>query len=164
MPHTETLPLLLKQLRLPTMQRRWQSQHKHALQDNWSMPQYLSVLCEEELAQRENLRLQRYLKEAKLPMGKTLEKFDFNACQVHQAEISHLAHDGQWLENAENLLLFGPSGTGKTHLAAALATLRCSGGSVCCSAQRQLSSSTYSRPNDNYNCHRHSLNSTSTHC
>jgi DNA replication protein DnaC len=120
MPHTETLPLLLKQLRLPTMQRRWQSQHKHALQDNWSMPQYLSVLCEEELAQRENLRLQRYLKEAKLPMGKTLEKFDFNACQVHQAQISHLAHDGQWLENAENLLLFGPSGTGKTHLAAAL--------------------------------------------
>jgi DNA replication protein DnaC len=120
MPHVETLPLLLKQLRLPTMQKRWQSLHQQALQDNWSMPRYLSVLCEEELAQRETVRLLRYLKEAKLPPGKTLEQFDFSACQVSQAQVARLAHDGQWLENAENVLLFGPSGTGKTHLAAAI--------------------------------------------
>ena len=76
MPHAETLPVLLKQLRLPTMQKRWQSLHRQALQDNWDMPRFLSVLCEEELAQRETQRLQRYLKEAKLPLSKTLEQFD----------------------------------------------------------------------------------------
>jgi len=120
MPHTEMLPLLLKQLHLPTIQKRWQSLHQQAMQDNWTMPRYLSVLCEEELAQRSNLRIQRCLTEAKLPLGKTLERFDFNACRVHQAKINYLSHDSQWLENAENLLLFGPSGTGKTHIAAAI--------------------------------------------
>lgn len=120
MSHPETLPLLLKQLRLPTMQRRWQSLHQQALSDHWDMPRFLSVLCEEELAQRETQRLQRYLKEAKLPLGKTLERFDFKASQAQPNHISHLAHSGEWLEKAENLLLFGPSGTGKTHLAAAI--------------------------------------------
>lgn len=120
MPQAETLPLLLKQLHLPTMQKRWQSLHQQALQEHWSMPEFLSLLCEEELAQRYAQRLQKHLKEAKLPLGKTLEQFDFTACKVHQARINHLAHDGLWLENAENLLLFGPSGTGKTHLAAAI--------------------------------------------
>ena len=120
MPHAETLPVLLKQLRLPTMQKRWQSLHQQALRDNWDMPRFLSVLCEEELAQRETQRLQRYLKEAKLPLGKTLEQFDFTLCEAQQNRITHLARDSEWLEQAENLLLFGPSGTGKTHLAAAI--------------------------------------------
>ena len=120
MPHAETLPVLLKQLRLPTMQKRWQSLHQQALSDNWDMPRFLSVLCEEELAQRETQRLQRHLKDAKLPPGKTLEQFDFKLCEVQQNRITHLAHSSEWLEQAENLLLFGPSGTGKTHLAAAI--------------------------------------------
>ena len=118
--HAETLPVLLKQLRLPTMQKRWQSLHQQALQDNWDMPRFLSVLCEEELAQRETQRLQRYLKEAKLPLGKSLEQFDFKSCEINQSQITHLAQDNQWLENAENTLFFGPSSTGKTHLAAAI--------------------------------------------
>lgn len=120
MPHAETLPVLLKQLRLPTMQKRWQSLHQQALSDNWDMPRFLSVLCEEELAQRETQRLQRYLKEAKLPPGKTLEQFNFKLCEAQQNQITHLARSGEWLEQAENLLLFGPSGTGKTHLATAI--------------------------------------------
>jgi DNA replication protein DnaC len=120
MPHAETLPILLKQLRLPIMRKRWQTLHQQALNDNLSMPEYLSCLCEEELAERENQRLQRYLKEAKLPLGKGMEQFNFHACQVSQSQISHLAHSSAWLESAENLLLFGPSGTGKTHLAAAI--------------------------------------------
>jgi len=120
MRHTETLPALLKQLRLPTMQKRWPALHEEALKNNWSMPRYLSSLCEEELALRESRRLQRRLKEAKLPQGKGLEQFDFSACQVKQSQITFLARSGEWLENAENLLLFGPSGTGKSHLAAAI--------------------------------------------
>ncbi|MCP4702032.1 MAG: ATP-binding protein [Gammaproteobacteria bacterium] len=124
MSHNETLPAQLKQLRLPTMQKRWQELLEPALKNNWSMPEYLSRLCEEELAQRETRRLQRRLKEARLPPGKGLEQFDFNACQVRQSQIIHLAHSGEWLENAENLLLFGPSGTGKTHLAAAIGYAR----------------------------------------
>ena len=52
----------LRQLRLPTMARRWSELHERALNDNWSMPDWLAALCSEELAQRDNQRLARYLK------------------------------------------------------------------------------------------------------
>ena len=56
-----------------------------------------------------------------MPVGKTLEHFDFEVCpQVKRQPIAELAHDAHWMERAENLLLFGPSGVGKTHLAAAI--------------------------------------------
>ena len=117
---TSALNDKLRQLRLPVMARRWYELHEQSLRDNWSMPQWLEALCAEELAQRDNQRLARYLKEAKLPPGKTLEHFDFDASQVKRERIVRLAQSSEWLEKNENLLLFGPSGVGKTHLAAAI--------------------------------------------
>ena len=110
----------LRQLRLPVMARRWRELHEQSLRDNRSMPDWLDALCAEELAQRDNQRLARYLKEAKLPPGKTLEHFDFGASQVKRERIVHLAQSPEWVDKSENLLLFGPSGVGKTHLAAAV--------------------------------------------
>ena len=121
MSNPATLPLLLKELRLTCMARQWEALLEHATAKHWTLAQYLSALCEHEVAHRQTERLKRYLKEAQLPVGKTLEHFDFAACpQVPPQPIAELAHQAHWVERADNLLLFGPSGVGKTHLAAAI--------------------------------------------
>jgi DNA replication protein DnaC len=62
------------------------------------------------------------LSEAQLPNAKTLANFDFSHCpKLNAAPLMQLAADSSWLERAENLLLFGASGVGKTHLAGAVA-------------------------------------------
>jgi DNA replication protein DnaC len=121
MTHAATLPLLLRQLRLPTMAACWQELDERARDQHWSMPQALATLCEYELAERERRRLARHLHEARLPASKTLENFDFEAARgVHRGALTTLACESAWIEQAHNLLLFGPSGVGKSHLAAAI--------------------------------------------
>jgi len=121
MADSTALPTLLKALRLPTMAQQWEALQSEALQAGWSFSDYLAVLCEQELAERESKRLARHLKQSMLPSGKTLPHFDFQACpQLNPATVGQLAGDVGWLERAENLLIFGPSGVGKTHLAAAI--------------------------------------------
>jgi len=116
-----TLPLLLKQLRLTTMGRLWEAMALRAEEGRWTLGQYLAALCEEELLERERRRLERYLKESRLPPAKTLAHLNFDAApSLPRQQILALAQDASWVERAENLLLFGPSGVGKTHIAAAI--------------------------------------------
>lgn len=116
-----TLPLLLRQLRLPTMAGCCEEVTEHAVTRGWSVAATLATLCEYELAERERRRLGRHLKEARLPTGKTLEAFDFQAIDgADRNQLSTLACETSWIEQARNLLLFGPSGVGKSHLAAAI--------------------------------------------
>jgi len=121
MPEVASLPRLLTELRLGAMRRQWEGMERSALERHWTHGEFLAALCEQELAHRHSRRLARHLKEARLPPTKTLERFDFTACPgVQAARLTHFAHYPDWVERAENLLLFGPSGTGKTHLAAAI--------------------------------------------
>lgn len=121
MTHAATLPLLLRQLRLPTMAACWEEVDARAQEQLWSMPQTLATLCEYELAERERRRLARHLHEARLPSAKTLESFDFQATPgAHRGTLTQLACESRWVDQAHNLLLFGPSGVGKSHLAAAI--------------------------------------------
>ena len=72
------------------------------------------------MSRRQN-RIQRRFKESGLPPGKTLDTFDFSACQsINAAHITALANNLDWVQHANNLIIFGPSGVGKTHLASAL--------------------------------------------
>jgi len=121
MANPATLPILLKELHLSCLASQWERLQEQALANHWPLAQYLTVLCENEVAHRQSLRLQRYLKESHLPATKTLSQFDFSVCaQINPAQIAHLAQNADWVERADNLLLFGPSGVGKTHLAAAI--------------------------------------------
>ncbi|SFC91128.1 DNA replication protein DnaC [Thiohalospira halophila DSM 15071] len=116
-----TLPLLLRQLRLASMARHVDDVREQATQQGWGLEQTLATLCEHELAERERRRLERHLKEARLPPGKTLASFD---CEVLdkavRSRLTALATDTTWVTQAHNLLLFGPSGVGKSHMAAAI--------------------------------------------
>ncbi len=121
MPHTVTLPLLLKQLKLTTMGRHWERLLLQAEQDGWNGAEYLAALCELELAERHRRRIARQSAESRLPAGKSLASFDFTqipALSVGQFEA--LAGTADWTRQSRNVLLFGPSGVGKTHLGAAI--------------------------------------------
>ena len=73
------------------------------------------------LAERARRRVERHLVEARLPPGKTLDTFDFNAVpMLSKAHVMALASGDTWLAKGANLLLFGPPGSGKSHVAAAL--------------------------------------------
>ena len=121
MPNPATLPLLLKELRLSAIARSWENVVHTAQEKSWSYERCLATLCEQEIAARYSKRIHRYLKEAKLPAGKTLATFDFKyAKSVNMAHIQALAENSSWLDKAENLIIFGPSGVGKSHIAAAI--------------------------------------------
>jgi DNA replication protein DnaC len=121
MPNPETLPLLLRELRLSTIARILEDTLKNAEEKKWSYEKCLCVLCEQEIASRYSKRISRYLKDSKLPAGKTLATFDFKcAASVNMPQIMALAENSSWIEKSENLIMFGPSGVGKSHLAAAI--------------------------------------------
>jgi DNA replication protein DnaC len=118
---TARLPLLLTELRLPTIARLWPAITEQADREGWPAGRTLAALFEHEVAERAQRRTQRQLLEAHLPPGKTLDTFDFAAVpMISKARIAALAQGDSWLETGTNILAFGPPGTGKSHLAAAL--------------------------------------------
>ena len=122
MPNTVTLPLLLKQLNLSSMLAHYDEQAKIAEEKHWHYTEYLSVLSSMEAANRQQRRILRHTRESKLPPGKTLDAFDFKqASSLNAAHIRALAENTSWVNHANNLVIFGPSGVGKTHLACAIA-------------------------------------------
>jgi DNA replication protein DnaC len=121
MAHSAALPLMLRQLKLASMARHWQPLLEQAQRHGWDSARYLSALCEQELAERDRRRIARYAKESCLPVGKSLGSFAFaEVPALARGQIEALAATGDWTRQAHNVLLFGPSGVGKTHLAAAI--------------------------------------------
>lgn len=118
---TARLPLLLSELRLPTVARLWPEFAERADREAWPAARLLATLAELEVAERAQRRIQRHLQEARLPPGKTLDGFEFAAVpMLSRAQIVALAAGDGWLAKGTNILAFGPPGSGKTHVAAAL--------------------------------------------
>lgn len=115
------LPLQLKELRLSMFQKEWPKTQELATKNNWGHSQYLSYLCSLELQNRQTTRITRRVKESRLPKDKTLSSFDFKANPgVKADQINALSDSDSWVKKANNIIIFGPSGVGKTHLAAAI--------------------------------------------
>ncbi|EBM3801884.1 DUF815 domain-containing protein [Salmonella enterica] len=116
-----TLERLLRRLRLTRMASEWHNQEKRALAEGWTPSRYLLSLCSEEATHRESERLRRYVKDARLPVGKTLAEYDFGQVpELNAAQVRQLCETTDWVDSGENVLLFGASGLGKSHLAAAI--------------------------------------------
>ena len=115
------LELLLTELRLPAVKQTWKKLAEQSDKEGWPAARFLAALAEHEVAERGRRRIERHLVEARLPVGKTLATFDFEAVpMVSKAQVTALAAGDTWLEKGANVLLFGPPGAGKSHLAAAI--------------------------------------------
>jgi DNA replication protein DnaC len=113
--------LLLAELRLPAIKLIWADLAAQADKEGWPAARFLAALAEHEMAERARRRIERHLAEAKLPVGKTLDTFDFDAVpMISKAQVMALAAGDSWLEKGANLIALGPPGGGKSHLAAAL--------------------------------------------
>lgn len=118
---TARLTLALNDLRLPAIKVVWPDFAARADKEGWPAARFLAALAEHEMAERARRRIERHLNEARLPPGKTLDTFDFNAVpMISKAQVMALAAGDTWLEKGANLLMFGPPGGGKSHLAVAL--------------------------------------------
>jgi DNA replication protein DnaC len=118
----------LKALRLPTVGAECEKVAAQAATDNVDHLTYLLQLLELELLDREKRAADRRLKAAKFPTIKTLENFDFaQRPSVNKVLIAELARC-EWIDKRENLLMIGNPGTGKSHLATALAAQACAKG------------------------------------
>ena len=82
------LGLSLSELRLPTIKAVWLDLAERADKEGWPAARFLATLAEHEMAERARRRIERHLDEARLPPGKTLNTFDFEAVpMVSKAQI-----------------------------------------------------------------------------
>ena len=109
-----------KALRLPTIAQVAEDALATAQREDWPLETFLQHLLEQEMAGRRERRITRLLKAAHFPPGKTLQTFDQKRLPLRiRRQIPQLC-EGEFIERAENILVFGLPGTGKTHLVAAL--------------------------------------------
>lgn len=115
----------LKQLKLPTMNKEHASIAATCSEEGCDYQTYLLRLAERELIDREKRAAERRIKAARFPVIKTLDTFAFSAQpSINEALVRELASGG-YIDQRQNVLLVGNSGTGKTHLACALAFTAC---------------------------------------
>lgn len=110
----------LRELRLPGIKEHYQEVLEQAETENMSYEDFLLRLLNYERDARASRRIERLLKEAKLPLGKTFAEFELNQLPVKVRQKIKTLRDGEFLERNENVLAFGKPGTGKTHVLAAL--------------------------------------------
>jgi len=115
-----SLKTLLKALKLPTIASQYEDIAAKATSDGWTYQNYLGHLLELEAEHRRVKRISRYLKQSKLPSGKTLATLDLKCLPSKVAQTLPNLCDGGFVGRTENILAFGNPGTGKSHLVCAI--------------------------------------------
>jgi DNA replication protein DnaC len=110
---------LLKLSRMREVYTSWITQ---AEQEHLGYGEFLDELLSEEVLGRQENQIRRKLKAAGFPFAATLEGFDFSLRPELKRAVMVRFFDSAFIEKAGGLILIGPSGTGKTHLAVALGT------------------------------------------
>lgn len=115
----------LKALKLSGMLESLELRIMEAQNNQLAFTELLSMILTDELEARQNRKLQRLIAHAHLESGKTLETFDFSCNHSLNATLIRELATCHFIENGENIFFLGPTGTGKTHLAHAIAHKAC---------------------------------------
>ena len=110
----------LRSLHLPAFVAQHSAIAAMAANDGWSYDRFLHELCRLELEQRDERRRQKLLAASRLPREKTLQAFERKRLKRAVDQQFAALRDGDFLARSENVLVFGPPGSGKTHLLCAL--------------------------------------------
>jgi DNA replication protein DnaC len=111
----------LRELHLPTVRQCYQNSAIQAQNESLSYEQFLFEIIEKEVIDRRNNKVERLLKQSKLPLEKNLGSFDLKRLPQPIIQQLNVLLEGSFLDRQENLLIFGNSGSGKTHAVSALA-------------------------------------------
>jgi DNA replication protein DnaC len=119
-PLASKLAYLTRVLKTPTIGRTWETLADQARADNWSHEEYLATVLERQVADRESAGAMMRIRTAHFPAIKTLEDFNLDHLpSLRRDVLAHLA-TATFVPKAENVVLLGPPGIGKTHIAIAL--------------------------------------------
>jgi DNA replication protein DnaC len=110
----------LKELHLPAMRSGFEEQARQAQQESQSYERYLLSLTERELQARRDRRIERLLRESRLPPGKDLQALDLKRLPPKAVQQIRALADGTFADRRENVLAFGNPGAGKTHVLSAI--------------------------------------------
>lgn len=112
---------MLKRLHLPTVRRLYAELEVRVEEEEMSHRDYLAVLMAEEIAHRAQTRVQRSVRKAKFPFLGTIEDFDFTFQTSVRLQLLGSFLGPELVTEGRSLILSGPTGTGKTRLAIAIA-------------------------------------------
>lgn len=113
--------VLLRQLRLLHIIDNLQPRNRESIERKLTYPEFLGLVLQDEILGRENRKLKARLKRANISCDKTLESFDFSFNpKINQAQILELA-SCRFIDEKVPVLIVGPCGTGKSHIAQSLA-------------------------------------------
>ncbi len=116
----------LNELRLHALARAWQAQHEDPSLDDLGFDDRLALLVEAEWTDRQNKRLSRLLREAKLRIaGACLEDLEYAKERKLERPLMRQLATGRWIEAHQNVVITGATGVGKTYIACALAQQAC---------------------------------------
>jgi len=128
MSNAAELTHLFRALKAPAAARALPKLVERARDEEWSYERFAEALLSTEISSRESSGGQLRIRAARFPSRKTLEEFDFTFQRSVKKQV--IEHLGQldFLHGKENVVLLGPPGTGKTHLAIALGIRACLAG------------------------------------
>jgi DNA replication protein DnaC len=118
--NNQVLISYLKELHVPTIRECFEEIARMAGQESLSYERYLLELAERECEARRQRRIEKLLRESRLPLEKNLDSFDLVRLPSKVRQQVTTLLDGTFLDRKENVLAFGNPGTGKTHLLCAI--------------------------------------------
>ncbi len=117
----QELDALLKRLHLANTRRAWRELARRAEQEDWTYHDFLALLVTEEIAHRQQTRLERVVRRARFPFLKTIDDFNFLYQSTVRLSLRGSALSADFTTEGHCLIFNGKPGRGKTHLAIAIA-------------------------------------------